>query len=134
MFGLELIKHKRRLGNDFSDCFSPVKDQLGNVPVEIQYDVYVNGFIVEICKSYFEANNVRHKSSQALILDFVFEEIYRRDSIKVQNYMDGLMSENAKLFKKAQEKSEELDDYDSRLDWLNKYVVEHFEPAKNIML
>ena len=134
MFGLELIKHKRRLGNDFSDCFSPVKDQLGNVPVEIQYDVYVNGFIVEICKSYFEVNNVRHQSSQALILDFVFEEIYRRDSIKVQNYMDGLMSENAKLFKKAQEKSEELDEYDSRLDWLNKYVVEHFEPAKNIML
>lgn len=134
MFGLELIKYKRKLTHGFSDCFSSLKDDLGNVPIAIQNDAFTNGAIVAICENYLEEQQVHKASSKALILDAVFEEIYRRESVKVQVRVDMWLQQNNKVFSQAHQQVKASSHLDENLKWLSKYAERNFESANNLML
>lgn len=136
MFGLELIRYKRKLAQSFSDCFALLKDELGNVPVEIQDDAFINGVVVGICESYLDEQRVQKTSSKALILDAVFEEIYRRESVKVQTQVDVWLEQNDKKFLQGHEQAQTSDNgnLDEKLRWLSAYAQLNFESANNLML
>ena len=134
MFGIGLIKYKRKLSQDFSVCFSPLKDELGNIPVEIQTNAFANGAIVSICESFLHAQNVLKATSKVLILDAVFEEIYRRESIAVQTRVDDWLAQSDETFLQGYQQAREPHEHDSKLEWLSSYIQQHFEPANNLML
>lgn len=134
MFGLEHIKYKRKLTNAISDCFSSLKDDLGNIPVAIQNDAFINGAIVEICEHYLDEQQVHKVSSRALIRDAVFEEIYRRESVKVQSQVDVWLQQNNKVFSLGYQQLKAITHLDEKLQWLSKYAQQNFESAKNLML
>lgn len=134
MFGLELIKYKRKLTQNFSDCFASLKDELGNVPIEIQNDAFINGAIVGICESYLDEQLVHKPSSRALILDAVFEEIYRRESVKVQTQVDVWQQRKDDAFLQAYQLSTGNKEFGEVSSWLSDHAQKHFEAAKNLML
>lgn len=134
MFGLELIKYKRKLTQSFSDCFASLKDELGNVPIEIQKDAFINGAIVGTCESYLDGHRVQKVSSRALILDAVFEEIYRRESVKVQTLVDVWLEQNDKQFLQGHYQATDNSNLSDKMQWLSAYAQQNFESAKNLML
>jgi len=134
MFNLELIKHKRKLKQDFSDCFSPLKDQLGNVPLEMQTDGFLNGAVLSICENYLNTENISKTSSKALVVDAVCEELYRRESITVQTYIDQWLLDNDELFMEAYQYFKQQRDHELNLQLLAKYIQQNFEPATGLML
>ncbi len=78
------LKYKKELKKAFSECFDPLKSVLHNVPIPMQSDRYITASILGICRAYAED----HKTTEevfALLVDSVFEEIYRQNSMRVQN-------------------------------------------------
>ncbi len=134
MFGLELIKYKRKLTQDFSDCFASLKDELGNVPVEIQNDAFINGAIVGLCEVYLDQQQVKKSSSRALIVDAVFEEIYRRESVQVQTRVDAWLQQKDNAFLTGHKQASKGTNHESRLKWLSEFAQQNFESANNLML
>lgn len=134
MFGLELIKHKRKLTHNFSDCFASLKDELGNVPVEIQNDAFINGAVVGICKSYLNDQHVQKASAIALVLDAVFEEIFRRESVKVQTQVDDWLQQNNKSFLLGLQRTTDNSSLSQKLQWLSSYAQQNYKSANNLML
>jgi hypothetical protein len=134
MFGLELVKHKRKLTQNFSLCLAILHDQLGNVPVKIQKDAFVNGAIVGICEAYLHEQNIDKSSSKALIIDAVFEEIYRRESVNVQTRVDEWLKNEDKLFLEGYKQSNDYNNDSLKMKWLSSYARQNFVPDNNLML
>lgn len=134
MFGLELIKYKRTLKQDFSECFSSLKDDLGNVPLEMKANAYVNGAILSVCESYLDGQNVSKHSSKAVVIDAVFEELYRRYSIPVQVQIDEWLSAKDSLFIKGYNDALQCADYSLKMKWLESYIQQNFKQATGLML
>ena len=134
MFGLELIKYKKELTQNFSACFAPVKDELGNVPVIMQTNSFVNGAIVAICESYLDQHNVKKPSSQAVVIDAVFEEIYRRESIKVQTRVDEWRGLKDQSFVDGYEQANAPSKHNLKLTWLSVYSQKNIDLEHNLML
>ena len=134
MFGLGLFKHKRKLTEELSSCFSPLKDELGNVPVDMQFDAAINGAVIQICEAYMREKGVQKAFSKAAIIDAVFEEIYRRESINVQMRVDVWQENDDAMFRQGQTQAERFSQHAQRLQWLTDYSQEHFEQANNLML
>lgn len=134
MFNLELIKHKKKLKQDFSASFSLLKDQLGNVPLEMQTDALLNGIILSICENYLNAQNILKKTSKAVILDVVCEELYRRESIAVQIRIDQWLTDKDQLFMQGYKFIKQPSDHSLNLQILVKYIQQNFDPATGLML
>lgn len=134
MFGLGLLKHKKKLTEGFSSCFSPLKDELGNVPVEMQFDAFTNGAVLQVCEIYLKEHIIQKNTSKASILDAVFEEIYRRESLNVQERVQAWNETSDEHFKQGQEQANSHGDSSGQLKWLSKYSQEHFKRANNLML
>jgi|TARA_B110001469_G_C9398857_1_gene205125 hypothetical protein len=134
MFGFELIKHKRALKQDFYECFSSLKDDLGNIPLEMKVNAYLNGAILSVCESYLEGQNVFKQSSKAVILDAVFEELYRRDSIPVQTQIDEWIKQKNESFMKGYNNAPQHSDYNLNIKWLEGYIQQNFKRATGLML
>lgn len=134
MFNLELIKHKRKLKQDFSDCFSSLKDELGNVPLEMHIDAFVNGAVLSICDSYLHSQNISKHTSKALVVDAICEELYRRDSIAVQTRIDQWLADNDELFMQGYQYVQLQNKHSLNLQLLTKYIQQNFEQATGLML
>ncbi len=134
MFGLELVKHKRKLTQNFSFCFAHLHDSLGNVPISIQKDAFVNGAIIRICEAYLHEQSVDKASSKALIIDAVFEEIYRRESVNVQIRVDEWLAQEDNLFLGGYQQANDYSNHSLKLKWLSDYAQQNFEPENNLML
>ncbi len=133
MFGFGLGKHKRTLTFAFADCFAPLKDELGNVPIPMQTDPAINAAILGACEGYAKAHNIK-PADITMVADAVFEELYRRESIEVQNRVDGWKSENNAAFSEAYQDAKARTDGDLNLSWLTDYASKRFEPATGKML
>lgn len=134
MFGLELIKHKKMLTENFSNCFDPLKDEIGNVPVEMQFDAFTNGAVVQICENYFAEQRIQKEFSKASLLDAVFEEIYRRESLNVQERVYVWQEKNDERYRLGYEQAHSFSNSYLQLKWLSEYSQDHFERAKTLML
>jgi hypothetical protein len=134
MFNLELIKHKSKLKLDLAKCFASLIDELGNVPLTMQTDPVINGAIVSVCNNYLESQNISKKLSKALVIDSVFEEIYRLESIAVQTRVDQWLENNETLYIQGCQYIKQQSDHDLNLQWLADYSRQNFKQATGLML
>jgi hypothetical protein len=124
----ELILHKAKLKEAFSDCFAPIKSMFDNVPIPMQKDRYVTGAILGTCRGYAESTNLSEKAF-ASIVDAVFEEIYRQDSVEVQIRTETWLTEADEVFMESYYHAKEQASADIDLAWLQVYAKANFEVA-----
>ncbi|MBT3505495.1 MAG: hypothetical protein HN475_06970 [Piscirickettsiaceae bacterium] len=134
MFGIGLGKHKKKLEQAFATCFWPLIDELGNVPIPMQTDPAINGAILGVCNTYSQSQNVTKPSDLLLIADAVFEEIYRLESINVQNRVDTWKNENNEAFNQAYANAKDKTSTELNLTWLTDFAKDNFEQATGLML
>jgi hypothetical protein len=134
MFGLGIGKHKKKLEQAFATCFWPLIDELGNVPIPMQTDPAINGAILGVCNTYAQSQNVKKPSDLLLIADAVFEEIYRLESINVQNRVDTWKNDNNDAFNQAYVNAKAKTTAELDLSWLTDFAKENFEQATGLML
>ena len=135
MFGFNSGKCKRTLQRAMSDCFDPLKDELGTVPTTLHDSKYITASMLGICEAYSHASDISNKQKIAVITDAVFEEIFRRESTDVLKQVDQWLSRNDSEFMSAYEQAKsKSNSTELNLDWLKEYATNHFEPSKNLML
>jgi hypothetical protein len=134
MIGIGLGKHKKKLEQAFATCFWPLIDELGNVPIPMQTDPAINGAILGVCNTYSQSQNVTKPSDLLLIADAVFEEIYRLESINVQNRVDTWKNENNEAFNQAYANAKDKTSTELNLTWLTDFAKDNFEQATGLML
>lgn len=132
MFGLSVIKHKRILKKAFSDCFFPVTDDLGNVPVSMQTSKAITASIIGVCRGYGESR-ITHEPDFELIVDAVFEEIFRRESVQVQTLTESWLHASDDEFMKFYYQAKHKAKRSSDLKWLQKLALASFKPAQTVV-
>jgi hypothetical protein len=135
MFNLTTGKHKRILQRAFSSCFSSMKDELGNVPLGMQSSQEITGSILGACRGYALANNITNEASFNLIVDGVFEELFRRESVAVQTKAEKWLSTENEIFLLAyyHAKSKTINSKTIDLTWLTEYAKKHFKAGHQVM-
>ena len=135
MFGFNTGKCKRTLQRAMSDCFDPLKDELGNVPLTLHDNKYVTASILGACEAYANKLNINDKYKIALITDSVFEEVFRKDATTVLKQVDLWLNNNDSEFISAYEAAKSNTSHQQLdLGWLKEYSVKNFEPSRNLML
>ncbi len=134
MFGLGLGKHKKKLEQAFATCFWPLIDELGNVPLPMQTDPAINGSILGVCETYAQSQNITKPHDIILIVDAVFEEIYRMESINVQNRVDAWKADNNEAFNQAYTHAKAQTTPGLDLSWLSDVAKNNFDQATGLML
>jgi hypothetical protein len=124
----EAITYKRKLKQAFSDCFDPLKSVLGNVPVPMQKDRFITASILGTCRGYAEAVKTDEKTF-ASIVDAVFEEVYRQNSIAVQTRTEEWLAKNDEVFMTAYYNAKSKASKEIDLTWLQMYAQSHFDTA-----
>ena len=135
MFGLKSGKCKSTLRLTFSKCFDPLKDELGTVPTALHNNKYVTASMLGICEGYAQVCNIQRQQTIAIITDAVFEEIFRRESTSILKQVDQWLNENDSEFMSQYESAKnKTSSNDLKIEWLKNYLIENFEPSKNLML
>ena len=124
-------QHKRYLLNAFSNCFNALKDGLGNVPVRMQSSHEITGSVRGACRGYAIANKI-NESHFNLIVDAVFEELFRRESIAVQIKAEQWLNTENEIFMLAyyHAKSKTINNKTVDLPWLSAYAKKYFKPRQ----
>jgi hypothetical protein len=127
-------QHKRYLLNAFSNCFSALKDGLGNLPVSMQSSHEITGLVLGACRSYAIANKI-NESHFNLIVDAVFEELFRRESIAVQTKAEQWLSTEHEIFMLAyyHAKSRTINNKTVDLSWISNYAKKYFKARHQVM-
>ena len=137
MFGFNSGKCKRILQQAMSDCFDPLKGEIGNVPTTLNDSQYITGSMLGICEAYANNLNITKPQSIALITDSVFEEVFRSDATSVLRQADAWKSSGDKEFMQAYEDAKSKTTQNGKqlnIDWLREYAVKNFEPSRTLML
>ena len=136
MFGFKTGRCKSQLRKAFSDCFNPLKDELGTVPVSLHDSSYIIASMLAVCESYAGLKKITNQRQIAFICDDVFEEVFRRESTKVLTSADKLRAAQDEEFQAAYNAAVEQTKAQTELDlgWLQNYATKHFEPSKVLML
>ena len=137
MFGLNSGKCKRQLQRALSDCFDPLKGELGNVPPTLNNSPYITGSMLGICEAYANCLNITKPQSIALIVDATFEEVFRADATNVLIQVDDWKNNSEEEFMHAYQQAKTKTTQDGKaldVNWLKDYAVEHFEPSRTLML
>jgi len=136
MFGFKTGRCKSQLRKAFSDCFNPLKDELGTVPVSLHDSSYIIASMLAVCESYAGLKKITNQRQIAFICDDVFEEVFRREATKVLTSADTLRAEQDSGFQTAYNAAVEQTKTQDELDlsWLQDYATKHFEPSKVLML
>ncbi|NQZ54515.1 MAG: hypothetical protein HRT93_09725 [Piscirickettsiaceae bacterium] len=127
----ESFAHKRKLKKAFSDCFEPLKSVLDNVPIPMQTDRYITASILGSCRAYAEVNHTGEKLFM-LLVDAVFEEVFRQNSMAVQTRTEQWLNEADDEFMQAYYHAKEISNSDLDLNWLADYAQQHFDPAVEV--
>jgi hypothetical protein len=127
-------QHKRYLLNAFSNCFNALKDGLGNVPVRMQSSHEITGSVLGACRGYAIAHNI-NESHFNLLVDAVFEDIFRRESIVVQTKAEQWLSTENEIFMLAyyHAKSRTSNHKTVELAWLSDYAKKYFKTKRPMM-
>lgn len=124
----EVMAHKAKLKQAFSECLQPLKSIFDNVPIPMQKDRYITAAVLGTCRGYAEAVNLSEKAF-ASIVDAVFEEIYRQDSVDVQTRTEAWLTEADAIFMESYYNAKEKASPDLDLAWLQIYAKENFDAA-----
>lgn len=71
-------------------CLAPVQDDLGNVPVAMQEDAFVNGCLAGLSERCCAALGLTRAAAVRGVAARVFEEVYRREATRVLTACDRL--------------------------------------------
>ena len=85
-------------------CLAPVRDDLGNVPVAMQADAFVNGCLTGLCERCCAALGLTRTAAVRGVTARVFEEIYRREATRVLTACDRLEEQADAAFCGARER------------------------------
>ena len=132
MFNFKAVKHKYFLTNIFSHCFEPMRDELGNVPIKMQTSPQITASIIGVCRAYALNRNIQ-ESTFDLIVDAVFEELFRRESIEVQTRTETWLHNADKDFMTAYYQAKTRAIQSLNLDWLSDYAKQHFKVGHHVM-
>ena len=127
-------QHKRYLLNAFSNCFNALKDELGNVPKDMQSSPEITGAVLGACRGYGTINHIK-ESNFDLIVDAVFEDLFRRESVAVQTKAERWLRDENEFFMLAyyHAKSKTLKSKNINLTWLTDYAMKHFKAGHQVM-
>jgi len=136
MFGFKTGRCKSQLRKAFSDCFQPLKDELGTVPVSLHDSSYIIASMLAVCESYAGLKNITNQRQIAFICDDVFEEVFRREATKVLTTADRLRAAQDSEFQIAYDAAAKQTKANNELDlsWLQDYAKKNFEPSQVLML
>lgn len=134
MFGLGIGKQKRALEEALEQCLMPLTDELGNVPIPMQTDAAFNGLILGVCDAFSASQGIEKPGDIAKMRDAAFEELYRVESIAVQNRVDEWQDTQNADFSQAYETAKNQTTVDLNLDWLLEYAKANFDRATGLML
>jgi len=126
MFGLTMLKHKNILKQAFSDCFLPLKDELGNVPVAMQTSKFITASILGVCRSYGEEKYIDGRNFD-LLVDAIFEEIFRRESVSVQTLTESWLQSSDDQFIHYYYMAKSRVNISSDLSWLQYQALAAFK-------
>lgn len=133
IYDFKAIKHKRLLKQIFSNCFEPLKDELGNVPLKMQRSRIITASVLGICRAYANAKQLK-ESTFDLVIDAIFEDLFRRESIEVQTRAEQWLQSNDDEFMIAYYQAKETtlsQGFD--LTWLTEYAKKHFKTGHQVM-
>ena len=85
-------------------CLAPVQDDLGNVPVAMQEDAFVNGCLAGLTERCCAALGVTRPAAVRGAVARVFEEVYRREATRVLTACDRLEERADSAFCAARER------------------------------
>jgi hypothetical protein len=94
----------------------------------MQKDKDVTAAILGTCRGYVETANLSEKAF-ASIVDAVFEEVYRQDSLDVQTRTETWLTEADDDFMESYYHAKEKASFDFDLAWLQTYAKAHFDAA-----
>lgn len=123
--------HKSKLINALSDCFDPLRSDLGNVHPHMRESRYITGSILGICKAYALTHHLSENTFN-LLVDAAFEEIFRRESITVQDRAEQWLNTEDDEFMQAYYQAKKHTDSPLELDWLTDYAEKHFRKARTL--
>jgi len=127
-----MLKHKRVLKLAFSDCLKPVKDGLGNVPLGMHTSKLITASILGICRAYEQTQQLS-KADFDLLVDAVFEDIFRRESVKVQLLTESWLQQADSDFLAYYYKAKANANNDPDLSWLQYLALENFQQAETVV-
>jgi hypothetical protein len=127
-------QHKHNLLNAFSNCFKTLKDELGNLPIGMQTSHEITGAILGSCRGYAISHKIDENSFD-LIVDGVFEDLFRRESIAVQTKTEKWLQTEDETFMLAyyHAKSQIISNKSLDLSWLAEYAKKHFKAGHQVM-
>ena len=127
-------QHKRHLLKAFSNCFNALRDELGNAPVKMQSSHEITGSVLGSCRGYAIANKI-NEGHFNLIVDAVFEELFRRESVSVQTKTEKWLRTEDETFMLAYyyAKSKAIKSKTLDLSWLSDYAGKHFKAGHQVM-
>jgi len=127
-----MLKHKRILKQAFSDCFLPVKDELGNVPIAMHTSKFITASILGTCRAYEEQQHIK-ESNFNLLVDAVFEEIFRKESVKIQVLTESWLQSSDSDFLDYYYSAKSRSKNDSDLSWLQHMALENFKQSHTVV-
>lgn len=132
MFGLTMLKHKRILMQAISDCLLPLKDDLGNVPIAMQTSKFVTASILGVCRAYGEEEHIDEPNFDVLV-DVVFEEIFRRESVSVQTLTESWLQSSDDEFLQYYYAAKSKATISADLSWLQHKALEEFKQSHTVV-
>lgn len=88
-----IVKARQQTLALLAPCLGPVQDDLGNVPVAMQQDPYVNGAIIGLTERICASLGLTRPTPVNRVVSAVFEDIYRREAIAVLTRCDALLED-----------------------------------------
>lgn len=127
----EKVKHKTKLTKALSDCFDPLRSDLGNVHPDMRSSRYITASILGICRGYAIHSQINEKTFE-LLVDAAFEEVFRHQSISVQTRTEQWLNEADPDFMAAYYDAKSKTELPLNLDWLADYAQQHFRKARTL--
>lgn len=127
----ETTKHKFKVKEALSDCFEPLRSDLGNVHPNMRESRFITASILGFCRAYAIANQLNEKTF-SLLVDAAFEEVFRSESMSVQTRTETWLNDADSEFMQAYYQAKAKTQAPLDLAWLSQYAQEHFRKARTL--
>lgn len=127
----EKSKHKSKVINALSACFEPLRSDLGNVHPNMRTSRYITASILGICKAYALHTQINEKTFN-VVVDAAFEEVFRHESISVQNRTEQWLNDADPEFMDAYYQAKAKTEQPLSIEWLAEYAQQNFRKARTL--
>ena len=125
------VRHKTKVINALSECFEPLRSDLGNVHPTMRHSRFITASILGTCKAYAIHSQLSEDTFN-LLVDAAFEEVFRHESISVQNRTEHWLNEADPEFMEAYYQAKARTEQPLNLSWLANHVQQNFTKARTL--